>query len=120
MMPPTGARCELPRTPSRRSSPVKPIAPVQTDQVIQGDQPAHSQNRCTCLYSTLHTHPRSHRLWSVFPAHDVLATRVAVSQGDTMQHPAYRLRRIPLPRTPVNRLICSEEHVHGEMPVWQT
>jgi len=55
------------------------------------------------LYSTLHTHPRSHRLWSVFPTHDVLSGRVAVSQGDTMQHPAYRLRRIPLLSTRVNK-----------------
>ena len=54
------------------------------------------------LYSTQHIHPRSHRLWSVLPAHDVLASRVAVSQGDTMQHLEYRLRKIPLPRTPVN------------------
>jgi hypothetical protein len=62
-----------------------------------------AQNRCTCLYSTLHTHPRSHRLWSVFSARDVLASAVEVSRDDTVQHPEYEFLRIHLPRTPVHR-----------------
>ena len=55
------------------------------------------------LYSTLHTHPRSHRLWSVFRAHDVLAGGMGVVEGATMQHPVYRLLRIPLLRGWVNK-----------------
>jgi hypothetical protein len=55
------------------------------------------------LYSMLHTHPRSHRLWSVFRAHDVLAGGMGVFEGATMQHSVYRLLRIPLPRTSVNK-----------------
>jgi hypothetical protein len=42
-------------------------------------------------------------LGSVLPAHDVLAGRMGVFEGATLQHSVYRLRRIPFPRTPVNR-----------------
>jgi hypothetical protein len=55
------------------------------------------------LYRTLYTHSGPYRLWAVLPAHDFPARRMAVSEGAIMQHPVYRLRRIPLPRTPVNR-----------------
>jgi hypothetical protein len=37
------------------------------------------------------------------PAHDFLVRGMAVSEGALMQHPGYGLRRIILPRTPVNR-----------------
>jgi hypothetical protein len=62
------------------------------------------------LYSTLHTHPRSHRLWSVLPAHPFLASRMAVSEGAIMQLPVYRLRRILLLRTWVNKEKRSQIH----------
>jgi hypothetical protein len=55
------------------------------------------------LYSTLHTHPRSHRLWSVFRAHDVLAGGMGVVEGATLQHSVYRLLRILLLRTRMNK-----------------
>jgi hypothetical protein len=48
------------------------------------------------LYSTLHTHSRSHRLWSVLPAQEVLAGGMRVFEGAIMHLPVYRLRRIPL------------------------
>jgi hypothetical protein len=38
-----------------------------------------------------------------YPAHEFLAKRTAVSEGATMQLPVYRLRRIPLLRTLVNK-----------------
>jgi hypothetical protein len=56
-------------------------------------------------YNALHTHSGPYRLWSVLPAHDFFARPMAVSEGAIMQHPIYRLRRIPLPRTPVNERI---------------
>src|SRR5829696_8142038 len=55
------------------------------------------------LCSTLHSHTEHYRLWSVLPAHDFLAGCIAVSEGATMQHLVYRLRRIPLPRRWVNK-----------------
>ena len=55
------------------------------------------------LYSTLHTHSGSHRLWSVLCSDDFLARCITVFEGATMQHPVYELPRIPLPRTPVNK-----------------
>jgi hypothetical protein len=55
------------------------------------------------LYSTLHTHSDPYGLWSVMPAHELLAKRTAVSEGATMQLPVYRLRRILLPRASVNK-----------------
>src|SRR5215218_8897236 len=54
-------------------------------------------------YNRPHTHSGSHRLWSVLPANDFLARRMAVSEGAIMQLPVYRLRRIPLPRTRVHK-----------------
>jgi hypothetical protein len=53
------------------------------------------------LYSTLHTHPKSHRLWSVLPVHGFLSRPMAVSEGATIQHRVCRLRRIYFPRTRV-------------------
>ena len=53
------------------------------------------------LYSTLHTHPRFHRLWSVLPAHNFLSRPMGVSEGAIVQHPVYRHRRIYFPRTRV-------------------
>jgi hypothetical protein len=54
------------------------------------------------LYRSLHTHSGPHRLWSVLPAPDFLARRMAVSEGATLHHPVNRLWRIHLPRTRVN------------------
>ena len=55
------------------------------------------------LCSKLHTHSGPHRMWSAIPAHELLAKRTTVSEGATMQLLVYRLRRIYLPRTPLNR-----------------
>jgi hypothetical protein len=56
-----------------------------------------------CLYSTLHTHPRFHRSWSVLLPHDFLSRPMAISEGATIQYSVYRHRRIYLPRTLVNK-----------------
>ena len=40
-------------------------------------------------------------------AHELQAKRTAVSEGATMQHPVYGFPRIPLPRTPVNKLLVN-------------
>jgi hypothetical protein len=57
------------------------------------------------LYSTLHTHSDPYRLWSAIPAHELLAKRTVVSEGATMQLPVYGLRRIPLLRGWVKKLL---------------
>jgi hypothetical protein len=55
------------------------------------------QHRITVprLYSTLHTHSGLHRLWSVLPAPDFLARRMAVSEGATLHHPVNQTSENP-------------------------
>jgi len=55
------------------------------------------------LYSTLHTQSESNKLWLVLPSHNFLASRMAVSEDAIMQNPVYRVLRISLPRTSVNK-----------------
>jgi hypothetical protein len=65
------------------------------------------------LYSTQHSHSGPYRLGSTIPAHEILAKRTVVSKGATMQHPVYRLLRILLPHTRVNK---GKEKGRGVMP----
>ena len=84
-----------------RTSAAPPPSPAQKSSSGSSVFSGLYRNTVPRLYSTLHTYPRFHRLWSVLPTHDFLSRPMAVSEGAIVQHPVYRHRRTYLPRTRV-------------------
>src|SRR5215212_3905106 len=96
--------CELLRTPLRRSSPMKSLAPVQGPNPVSGVGRKHlfAVGGHSALCISIH---RCYKVFGPGKGHTTLR-RVFGRLGPGLMHvSAYELPRISIPRTPVNKAL---------------